>query len=67
MGALGSRLAVTALRGADIFGAGTKAGARLAMTGRFLEQFGIDIMRCAEQHLRVTVGKDARADQASTG
>jgi DNA-binding transcriptional ArsR family regulator len=63
------RLAATALRGADIFGADTVAGARLAMAGRFLELLGNDIIRSAEQHWRATVGKGpkyAQADHAST-
>lgn len=50
------QLAATALRGADTFGADTAVGVRLAMTGRFLEQLGNDIIRSAE-HWRATVGK----------
>ena len=63
------RLAATALRGADVFGADTVAGARLATAGRFLELLGNDIIRSAEQHWRATVGKGlkhAQADHAST-
>jgi hypothetical protein len=63
------RLAATARRGADIFGADTVAGARLAMAGRFLELLGNDIIRSAEQHWRATVGqglKYAQAEHAST-
>ncbi|SDZ47368.1 MarR family protein [Saccharopolyspora shandongensis] len=62
------RLAATALRGADMFGADTDAGARLAMTGRLLEQIGNDIIRSAQRHWRAATGKelgDARAYQAS--
>ncbi|MEV0700151.1 helix-turn-helix domain-containing protein [Saccharopolyspora sp. NPDC050389] len=62
------RLADTALRGAGIFGADTAAGARLAATGQFLEQFGNDLIRSAE-HWHATVGKGlkyAQADHAST-
>ena len=44
------RLATTVLRGADIFGAGTAVGTRLATAGRFLEQLGDDILRAAEKH-----------------
>ncbi|GID28610.1 helix-turn-helix domain-containing protein [Paractinoplanes brasiliensis] len=44
------RLADTVLRGADILGDGTAAGARLAAAGRFLEQLGDTILRFAEQH-----------------
>jgi DNA-binding MarR family transcriptional regulator len=44
------RLAATVLRGADVLGSGTAAGARLAMAGRFLEQLGDTIIRFAEQH-----------------
>jgi DNA-binding MarR family transcriptional regulator len=44
------RLAATVLRGADILGSGTAAGARLAMAGRFLEQLGDTNIRFAEQH-----------------
>jgi DNA-binding MarR family transcriptional regulator len=51
------RLAATALRGAEIFGADTAAGARLGVAGRFLEQLGNDIVRSAEQHWRAIVGK----------
>jgi DNA-binding transcriptional ArsR family regulator len=49
------RLAATALRGADVFGADTVAGARLATTGRFLEQLGNDVMRSAEEHWRAAI------------
>jgi DNA-binding MarR family transcriptional regulator len=62
------RLAATALHGADIFGADTAAGARLAMAGRFLEQLGNDIIRSVE-HWRATVGKGlkyAQADHTAT-
>jgi DNA-binding transcriptional ArsR family regulator len=51
------RLAATVLRGADILGEGTAAGARLASAGRFLEQLGDTIIRFAEQH-RVSAGGD---------
>jgi hypothetical protein len=50
------RLAATALRGADIFGTDTAAGARLAAAGRFLERLGDDILRAAEKHSRATAG-----------
>ncbi|MDQ7810971.1 helix-turn-helix domain-containing protein [Amycolatopsis sp. A133] len=46
------RLATTALRGADIFGADTAVGTRLAAAGQFLEQIGNDILRAAEKHAR---------------
>lgn len=62
------RLAATALNGADIFGADTAVGARLAAAGRFLEHVGSDLMRSAE-HWRATFGKEpeyAQADHAST-
>ncbi|MEU9497755.1 hypothetical protein [Streptomyces sp. NPDC048196] len=39
------RLAATALRGAEVFGAQTTAGARLALAGRFLERLGDDLIR----------------------
>ncbi|MEV4276461.1 helix-turn-helix domain-containing protein [Actinoplanes xinjiangensis] len=51
------RLAATVLRGADILGEGTAAGARLALAGRFLEQLGDTIIRFAEQH-RVSAAGD---------
>ncbi|MFE7130864.1 helix-turn-helix domain-containing protein [Streptomyces sp. NPDC057638] len=50
------RLAVTALRGADHFGADTAAGARLAVTGRLLEQLGLDFIRSAERYWRAAGG-----------
>jgi DNA-binding transcriptional ArsR family regulator len=62
------RLAATALRGADIFGADTAVGARLAAAGRFLEHVGNDIIRSAA-HWRATIGKELeypQADHAST-
>lgn len=43
------RLAAAAQQGADTFGAGTAAGARLAATAQFLEQIGLDIIRSAER------------------
>ncbi|MFC7533020.1 helix-turn-helix domain-containing protein [Actinoplanes sp. GCM10030250] len=51
------RLAATVLRGADILGGGTAAGARLAVAGRFLEQLGDAIIRFAQQH-RVSADGD---------
>jgi hypothetical protein len=48
------RLAATVLRGADIFGAETAVGTRLATAGEFLEQLGNDILRAAEKHARAT-------------
>ena len=51
------RLAATVLRGADILGSGTLAGARLAVAGRFLEQLGDTVIRFAQQH-RVSAGGD---------
>jgi len=51
------RLAATVLRGADILGSSTAAGARLAGAGRFLEQLGDTIIRFAEQH-RVSASGD---------
>ncbi|MFE0027732.1 helix-turn-helix domain-containing protein [Amycolatopsis sp. NPDC059021] len=51
------RLADTALRGADTFGGDTVAGARLATTGRLLEQLGNDLIRSAKQYLRATNGR----------
>ncbi len=50
------RFATTALRGADIFGADTAVGSRLAAAGRFLELLGNDILRAAEKHWRATAG-----------
>lgn len=49
------RLADTARRGAAIFGDGTATGARLGMTGRFLDQLSHDIIRSAE-HWRDVIG-----------
>jgi DNA-binding transcriptional ArsR family regulator len=46
------RLATTALRGADVFGTDTAVGARLASAGRFLEEFGDEVLRGAEKHWR---------------
>jgi predicted transcriptional regulator len=51
------RLAATVLRGADIMGNGTAAGARMAVAGRYLEQLGDTVIRFAEQH-RVSAGGD---------
>lgn len=46
------RLATTALRGADVFGTDTAVGTRLAAAGRFLEGFGDEVLRAAEEHWR---------------
>ncbi|GGX12640.1 helix-turn-helix domain-containing protein [Streptomyces noursei] len=54
--AANQRLAATALRGADVFGAQTAAGTRLALAGRFLERLGDDLIRSAEKHWRDMVG-----------
>ncbi|MBL1093976.1 MULTISPECIES: helix-turn-helix domain-containing protein [Streptomyces] len=54
--AANQRLAATALRGAEVFGAQTAAGARLALAGRFLERLGDDLIRSAEKHWRDMVG-----------
>lgn len=51
------RLAATALRGSDVFGADTAVGTRLAAAGRFLERLGDDMIRSAERHWRSTPGK----------
>lgn len=51
------RLATIALRGAALFGTDTTAGARLAITGQFLDQVGNDMIRSAERHWRIAVGK----------
>lgn len=62
------RLATSALRGADVFGADTAVGVRLALAGRFLEHVGSDLIRSVE-HWRATSGKEpeyAQADHAST-
>ncbi|SNT52904.1 helix-turn-helix domain-containing protein [Actinacidiphila glaucinigra] len=48
--------AATALRGAELFGAETAAGSRLAMAGRFLERLGDDLIRSAEKHWHDMVG-----------
>src|SRR6516225_1921781 len=40
--------AEAALDGAEVLGPDTPAGARLADTGRFLKNFGDDLLRCAE-------------------
>jgi hypothetical protein len=40
--------AEAALDGAEVLGPGTPAGARLADTGRFLKNFGEDLLRSAE-------------------
>ncbi|SHM70104.1 helix-turn-helix domain-containing protein [Streptomyces yunnanensis] len=61
------RLAATALRGADVFGADSVAGARLAATGRFLEQLGNDLIRSATRYWHATAGErqeDAQPDRA---
>jgi hypothetical protein len=50
------RLATTVLRGADIFGADTAVGTRLATAGQFLEQLGNDILRAAEKHATPAAG-----------
>ncbi|MEU5163809.1 MarR family transcriptional regulator [Streptomyces sp. NPDC020875] len=50
----GRRLAGTALRGADTFGTDTPAGARLAVTGRLLEQLGDDVLRSARRRWQTT-------------
>nr|WP_248297193.1 helix-turn-helix domain-containing protein [Streptomyces sp. S1D4-11] len=54
--AANQRLAATAMRGAEVFGAQTAAGARLALAGRFLERLGDDLIRSAEKHWRDMVG-----------
>lgn len=46
------RLAMKALRGAGLFGAGTAVGARLATVGHFPERLGDDLLRAAEKHAR---------------
>jgi hypothetical protein len=43
------QLAATVLRGADIFGADTAVGTRLAASGQFLEDLGNDILRAVER------------------
>ncbi|MEW9521243.1 MarR family transcriptional regulator [Streptomyces tubercidicus] len=52
------RLAATALRGAEVFGADTAAGGRLALTGRFLQRLGDDLTRSAEKHWRDMFGDE---------
>ncbi|MFH8635194.1 helix-turn-helix domain-containing protein [Streptomyces lydicus] len=54
--AANQRFAATALRGAELFGAETAAGSRLALAGRFLERLGDDLIRSAEKHWRDMVG-----------
>lgn len=49
------RLATTVLRGADVFGADTPVGTRLATAGTFLERLGNDILRAAEKHARTAL------------
>jgi DNA-binding transcriptional ArsR family regulator len=46
--ATNTAFAETALDGAEVLGPGTPAGARLADTGRFLKNFGEDLLRSAE-------------------
>ncbi|MFD3930172.1 hypothetical protein [Streptomyces sp. NPDC058614] len=54
--AANQRFAATALRGAELFGAETAAGSRLALAGRFLERLGDDLIRSAEKHWCDMVG-----------
>lgn len=54
--AANQRFAATALRGAELFGAETAAGSRLALAGRFLERLGDDLIRSAEKHWRDMAG-----------
>jgi DNA-binding MarR family transcriptional regulator len=54
--AANQHLAATALRGAEVFGAQTAAGTRLALAGRFLERLGADLISSAEKHWRDMVG-----------
>ncbi|GAA2657814.1 helix-turn-helix domain-containing protein [Streptomyces lunalinharesii] len=54
--AANQRLAATTLRGAEVLGAQTAAGARLALAGRFLERLGDDLIRSAQKHWRDMVG-----------
>ncbi|RKT54202.1 helix-turn-helix domain-containing protein [Saccharothrix australiensis] len=63
------RLSATALRGAEVFGAGTAVGTRLVAAGRFLAQLGDDILRAAEERRRATTGtgpEHARTAGATT-
>jgi DNA-binding transcriptional ArsR family regulator len=50
--------AEAALDGAEILGPDTQAGARLADTGRFLKNFGEDLLRRAEYWHAVVTGRD---------
>ncbi|MCX5391173.1 helix-turn-helix domain-containing protein [Streptomyces sp. NBC_00094] len=61
--AANQRFAATALRGAELFGAGTAAGSRLALAGRFFERLGDDLIRSAERHWRDMAG-DLAGDMA---
>ncbi|WP_326718240.1 MULTISPECIES: helix-turn-helix domain-containing protein [unclassified Streptomyces] len=54
--AANQRFAATALRGAELFGAETAAGSRLALAGRFFERLGDDLIRSAEKHWRDMAG-----------
>lgn len=54
--AANQQLAATALRGAEVFGTQSAAGARLALAGRFLERLGDDLIRSAQKHWRDMVG-----------
>ncbi|WEB44572.1 hypothetical protein MOV08_38355 [Streptomyces yunnanensis] len=50
-----------------MFGADSVAGARLAATGRFLEQLGNDLIRSATRYWHATAGErqeDAQPDRA---
>ena len=49
--------AEAALDGAEVLGPDTPAGARLADTGRFLKNFGEDLLRCAEYWYAVITGR----------
>ena len=49
--------AEAALDGAEVLGPDTPAGARLADTGRFLKNFGDDLLRCAEYWYAVITGR----------
>jgi len=61
--------AEAALDGAEIFGPDTPAGARLAETGRFLKNFGEDLLRRAEYWHTVVTGRgpsDVRGQPGAT-
>lgn len=66
-GFTGAAFAQAALDGADVLGADTPAGARLADTGRFLKYFGEDMLRRAEHWRAVVREQSVPAGQRTSG